>query len=517
MMFVICLATVVLLIAVWRLFKILNRKYYILCLCKRVRPVDGSPLESKVVVIPGTTPFGNNFDILQNTPSGVFNYVRNASARARLKQMNYFFYFLMAPMYNVIRAEEAEEIFQSPKLITKNVIYELLWPFLGEGLLISTDQKWHSRRKALTPAFHFNVLQSFLIIFKEECKKLVHILNEKIDTELELNQLIPSFTLNNICETALGVNLDDLAEGKQYRDAIHALESVIVQRLCNPLFYFWLYFYLFGEYGKHVKNLKIAHDFSQNIIKRRRQEFKQQQRHGSDDYGRKKRYAMLDTLLAAEENGQIDHQGICDEVNTFMFEGYDTTSTCLIFTLLMLSIHEDVQERCFEELQQLAGDDIDDLSVFDFNELVYLECVIKESLRMFPSVPFIGRLCTEETVVNGLIMPKDTQINIHIYDIMRDPRHFPQPNEYRPERFLPENTVNRHPFAFVPFSAGQRNCIGQKFAILEIKVLLASILKNFRILPVTRFEDIIFEYGIVLRTQQNIKVKFISRTGNSEK
>ncbi|XP_070073765.1 probable cytochrome P450 4ac1 isoform X3 [Drosophila takahashii] len=413
-------------------------------------------------------------------------------------------------MYNVVRAEEAEEIFQSTKLITKNVVYELIRPFLGDGLLISTDQKWHSRRKALTPAFHFNVLQSFLAIFKEECNKLLKVLDKNEDGELCLNQVIPQFTLNNICETALGVKLDDMSEGNEYRRAIHAIEEVIIQRLCNPLMYYNWYFFLCGDYRKHVEKLRIVHDFSSRIIERKRQQFQQKQLGEVDEFGKKQRYAMLDTLLAAEAEGQIDHEGICDEVNTFMFEGYDTTSTCLIFTLLMLALHEDVQRRCYEELEQLP-EDSDDISVFQFNELVYLECVIKESLRMFPSVPFIGRTCVEESVVNGMVMPKDTQISIHIYDIMRDPRHFPNPNQFQPERFLPENTVNRHPFAFVPFSAGQRNCIGQKFAILEIKVLLAAVIRNFKLLPVTQLEDLTFENRIVLRTKQNVKVKLSKR------
>ncbi|BFF95801.1 probable cytochrome P450 4ac1 [Drosophila madeirensis] len=491
------------------LLRRVNRRYFVLSLCKRFQTEDGSPLESKIAVMPGRTRFGNNFDLLNFTPSTVFNFMRDSCANARGR--NYLWYFFLVPMYNVIRAEEAEEIFQSTKLLTKNVVYDLLRPFLGEGLLTSTDQKWHARRKALTPAFHFNVLQSFLTIFKEECHKLVNVLHESVEAEvLVLNQVIPQFTLNNICETALGVKLDDMAEGYQYRESIHAIEAVILQRICNPFLYNRLYFYLYGDYRKHVDNLKIAHDFSSSIIERKRQQFKRKQLGVVDDFGKKQRYAMLDTLLAAEADGQIDHQGICDEVNTFMFEGYDTTSTCLIFTLLMLALHEDVQEKCLEEVSGLP-EDTDSISVFEFNELVFLECAIKESLRMFPSVPFIGRQCMEECVVNGLVMPKDTQINIHIYDIMRDPRHFPNPNEYQPERFLPANTVDRHPFAFVPFSAGQRNCIGQKFAILEMKVLLVAVLRNFKILPVTRLEDLTIENGIVLRTQQKVKVKLVKR------
>ncbi|XP_032595046.1 probable cytochrome P450 4ac1 isoform X2 [Drosophila grimshawi] len=498
-MFMTLLTYGLLIVALWTLLKCLNRKYFILSLVKRVQTQDGSPLDSKVFVIPGKTRFGSNFDLLKMTPS---------------KGRNYLWYFLFAPLYNVVRAEEADEILQSTKLLTKNIVYDLLKPFMGEGLLISTDRKWHSRRKMLTPAFHFNVLQMFLDIFKEECHKLLNILHQNVGDELELNHVIPQFTLNNVCETALGVKLDDMEEGNRYRNAIHALEDVMIERVCNPLLYYKPYFYLYGSYRKHIENLKIAHDFSSRIIEQKRQQSKQKRTgsiDGIDEFGRKSRYAMLDTLLEAENEGLIDHQGICDEVNTFMFEGYDTTATCLIFTLLMLALHEDVQQRCFEEVQPLSDKDNEELSVFDFNGLVYLECVIKESLRLFPSVPFVGRFCTEECVVNGLILPKNSQICLHIYDIMRDPVHFPNPSQFQPERFLPENSVNRHPFAFIPFSAGQRNCIGQKFAILEMKVLLVAILQNFQLLPVTRLEDIIFEYGIVLRSQKNIAIKLKRR------
>eukprot|EP00099_Drosophila_melanogaster_P017938 NP_608916.1 Cyp4ac1 [Drosophila melanogaster] len=507
-MWIALLGIPILLAVLTLLLKHINKTYFILSLTKRVRTEDGSPLESKVAIMPGKTRFGNNLDILNFTPASVFNFVRESTAKA--KGQNYLWYFLYAPMYNVVRPEEAEEVFQSTKLITKNVVYELIRPFLGDGLLISTDHKWHSRRKALTPAFHFNVLQSFLGIFKEECKKFLNVLEKNLDAELELNQVIPPFTLNNICETALGVKLDDMSEGNEYRKAIHAIEEVLIQRVCNPLMYYNWYFFVYGDYRKHLQNLRIVHDFSSRIIERKRQQFQQKQLGEVDEFGRKQRYAMLDTLLAAEADGQIDHQGICDEVNTFMFEGYDTTSTCLIFTLLMLALHEDVQKKCYEEVENLP-EDSDDISMFQFNKLVYLECVIKESLRMFPSVPFIGRQCVEETVVNGMVMPKDTQISIHIYDIMRDPRHFPKPDLFQPDRFLPENTVNRHPFAYVPFSAGQRNCIGQKFAILEMKVLLAAVIRNFKLLPATQLEDLTFENGIVLRTQENIKVKLSKR------
>uniref|UniRef100_A0A1B0AEJ9 Cytochrome P450 n=1 Tax=Glossina pallidipes TaxID=7398 RepID=A0A1B0AEJ9_GLOPL len=218
---------------------------------------------------------------------------------------------------------------------------------------------------------------------------------------------------------------------------------------------------------------------------------------------------MLDTLLHQEAQGLIDHQGICEEVETFMFGGYDTISTCLRFALLNLAQYPDIQERCYQEIANFT--DFENLTVFDFNNMEYLGCVIKEALRMYPPAPFIQRRCTNETILNGLILPTNTQINIYIYDIMRDSKHFPEPSVFKPERFLAENTRNMHPFAFVPFSAGSRNCIGQKFAMLEMKAALVAILRTYRVLPVMQTKDVILEYGITLKTKQKLFVKLEPR------
>ncbi|XP_004536188.1 probable cytochrome P450 4ac1 [Ceratitis capitata] len=488
--------------------KRLSKDYYLWAPCKRLKTVDGSRLSEKVYVVPGTTVFGNNFDILGSTPETIFLWCRELYRRTNGK--SYILNFFRVSVYSITSPEDVQEVFQSQTLITKGVIYELARPFLGDGLLVSSDQHWHDRRKLLTPAFHFNILQSFIEVFKNESLKLIKSIKAEANGVVNLHDLIPEFTLNNVCETALGVSLDDIPGSKEYRRSIHNLELVMVNRLCNPLMYYETMFYLFGDHKKFYRDVKVAHDFSSMIIEKKREEFKSRQRAGKLDEqaNKRKRYAMLDTLFYAEARGVIDHQGICDEVNTFMFEGYDTTSVCVIFTLLNLALHQDIQEKCYQEVQNL---DLTTLSIFEFNQLEYLERVIKEVLRLYPSVPFIARHCAQTTEINGLILPPDTEINIHIFDIMRDERHFPDPLRFDPDRFLPENSVNRHPFAFVPFSAGSRNCIGQKFAMLEIKAILVGILQNFQLLPVTTLEEINFENGLVLRTKENVKVQMIKR------
>lgn len=103
----------------------------------------------------------------------------------------------------------------------------------------------------------------------------------------------------------------------------------------------------------------------------------------------------------------------------------------------------------------------ENITYAELNGLKYMECVIKETLRLYPSAPFIARYSDNELVTKtGVIIPKDVNVYIHIYDIHRNPKHWENPEKFYPDRFLPANSINRHPFSFVPFSAGARTCIG---------------------------------------------------------
>lgn len=102
------------------------------------------------------------------------------------------------------------------------------------------------------------------------------------------------------------------------------------------------------------------------------------------------------------------------------------------------------------------------MDISQLNKLKYLDYFVKETMRLYPSVPIMGRATVQETELsNGLILPKATQITIHVFDIHRNPKFWDSPEEFKPERFSPENSQNRHTYAYIPFSAGQRNCIGK--------------------------------------------------------
>ncbi|KAL6467406.1 hypothetical protein MHYP_G00252100 [Metynnis hypsauchen] len=195
---------------------------------------------------------------------------------------------------------------------------------------------------------------------------------------------------------------------------------------------------------------------------------------------------------------------IQEEVDTFMFEGHDTTAAAMNWAVHLLGSHPDVQRKVHQELFEVFGESERPINTEDLKRLRYLECVIKEALRLFPSVPFFARSICEDTRIGGYKVPKGTNAIIMPYALHRDPRYFPDPEEFRPERFLPENSAGRHPYSYIPFSAGLRNCIGQRFALMEEKVILASILRYFDIEACQKREELRPVGELVLRPEQGI-------------
>uniref|UniRef100_A0A671LEK1 aromatase n=1 Tax=Sinocyclocheilus anshuiensis TaxID=1608454 RepID=A0A671LEK1_9TELE len=190
-----------------------------------------------------------------------------------------------------------------------------------------------------------------------------------------------------------------------------------------------------------------------------------------------------------------------------MFEGHDTTAASMNWALHLIGSHPEVQKAVQAELQEVFDRHV---GVEDLKKLRCLECVIKESLRIFPSVPLLLLLCC--SVADGFKVPKGVNAVIIPYALHRDPRYFPEPEEFRPERFLPENSKGRHPYAYIPFSAGPRNCIGQRFAMMEEKVVLATILRHFDVEACQSREELRPLGELILRPEKGIWIKLQRRT-----
>lgn len=395
---------------------------------------------------------------------------------------------------------------------SKSEIYDFLHSWLGTGLLTSTGEKWQKRRKILTPAFHFNILKDFLKIFNDETKQLVDVLSENCDKPyIDVKVPITDFTLTSIADTAMGITLgksDD--EQLKYRQSVYKFADITIYRSMRP----WLFnnfIYNFSKTkGEEREAVKILHAFTNKVVDTRKKDLKNKDKK-DDTYSVRKKLAMLDLLLTYQSEGaDISDEGIREEVDTFMFEGHDTTSLALCFLLMILANEKVHQDLVYEEIMDVVGTKTPDFD--ELQNLKHMELCIKECLRLYPSVPLIGRTLGEDlTTRSGYTIAKGTDVALSIYDMHHSPRLYDDPEKFDPYRFLSENSKNRHPFAYMPFSAGPRNCIGQKFAMLELKAALCGILQSFKLEPVDTPKDMKFFVELVLRTSNPIRVKFVKR------
>ncbi|XP_015512313.1 cytochrome P450 4c3 isoform X1 [Neodiprion pinetum] len=449
------------------------------------------------------------------------------------------------PYVFLSKASTVEPILGSSRHLAKSKDYRFLQPWLGTGLLTSSGKvdrrpennsksllnvrsqisvpsfpgkKWHSRRKILTPTFHFKILQDFVDIFSEQTEILVEKMSKEAGKgSFNIFPYITHCALDIICETAMGrrVYAQDDSESV-YVKAVYEMGGIVQTRQAT-LWYHpdWL-FRLTSFYKKHQNNLKILHKFSMKVISERRQVI--EDRLAEIEYDKEqcvnKKLAFLDLLIEASRGGTLlSDEDIREEVDTFMFEGHDTTSSAMSWTLFLLGCHSEIQEKVVAELEEIFGEGNSERrpSMQDLHAMKYLERCIKEALRLYPSVPLLARQVSVDTKIGKYVVPRGTTAIIAVPMLHRDSKVFPNPECFDPDRFLPENMIGRHPYAYLPFSAGPRNCIGQKYAILEEKAVLSGVLRKYKIEAACRREDIIVSGELVTRAKHGLVVKITAR------
>ncbi|XP_058240637.1 cytochrome P450 4V2 [Hemibagrus wyckioides] len=420
------------------------------------------------------------------------------------------------PFLFLYHAETVEPVLNNSLHMDKAYSYKFLHPWLGTGLLTSTGNKWRSRRKLLTPTFHFSILNDFLEVMNEQAEVLVDRLDDHAGKKpFNCFSHITLCALDIICETAMGKKIYAQSnQDSEYVHSVYRMSDLISKRQRKPWYWPDFAFHYFGDGKEHNHCLKILHTFTESVIREREvYGYHDMESDSESKLGKKKRRAFLDMLLKTtdEDGNKLTHQDIREEVDTFMFEGHDTTAAGMNWAIHLLGAHPEIQRKVQQELYEVFGDSDRPINNEDLKKLRYLECVIKEALRIFPSVPFFARTICEDTHINGYKVPKGVNVIILTYALHRDPRFFPEPEEFRPERFLPENTAGRNPYCYIPFSAGLRNCIGQRFALMEEKVILASILRSFNIVSCQKRDDLKPHGDLVLRPEQGIWITLEKR------
>uniref|UniRef100_A0A8C4W4Z5 unspecific monooxygenase n=1 Tax=Gopherus evgoodei TaxID=1825980 RepID=A0A8C4W4Z5_9SAUR len=188
-------------------------------------------------------------------------------------------------------------------------------------------------------------------------------------------------------------------------------------------------------------------------------------------------FYLFSSLLAGLTDAEILAQAFI-----FIFAGYEPTSNSLCYLAYKLATHPDVQQKLQEEIDSVLPNKAP-LTYNALMQMEYLDMSVNEILRLFPLGGRLERVCKKDVEINGLTIPKDTVVMIPPSILHRIPEYWPEPEEFRPERFSKENKEMMDPYVYLPFGAGPRNCIGMRFALLSMKVAIASLLQNFTFRP----------------------------------
>ncbi|KAG8200762.1 hypothetical protein JTE90_006346 [Oedothorax gibbosus] len=413
------------------------------------------------------------------------------------------------PLVICFKPESVEVILNSNTILKKTFMYEFLNYWFKEGLITSSGSKWRVRRKLLTPAFHFRILGDFQPVIDEQSRVLTSLL--PVGQILDIVQPVTLCTLDILCETAMGIKIDAQRKNSKYIEALKVASEQFSDRVMKPWVWSDMVYYLTPDGRNYKKSVRTMLQFTSSVIRERKQELLIQRKlkieeedKSEEENGKRKRKAFLDLLLDLHINdGVLTERDIREEVDTFMFAGHDTTAMGISWALYNIGLLPDVQARIHEELDRIFGEDRDrPVTTQDVREMKYLECVLKT--KNFISKPgFYFIFCPQD----GHTIPAGTTCMLATFMLHRNPEIFPDPEVFDPDRFLPENCSGRHPFAYVPFSAGPRNCIGQRFAMLEEKTVVANVLRKFRVESLDRRDKLRLTAEMVLRNDGPLRMQ----------
>ncbi|XP_037561991.1 cytochrome P450 4V2-like [Dermacentor silvarum] len=434
-------------------------------------------------------------------------------------------YLFLTPIVGIHTPEAAQALLMGKVKSDKPVLYRFLKPWLGhKSLLMIGGDAWKTKRRIFMQAFHTSAMDGYLGFMRENADCLV----AKIDQLLKESPGEPVVCLENAQKCALDI-IGRFALGEElgvqkekhgnYGTYFHMLTVLISSRTFQP--WNWLdAIYNITPSGRlFQKTLRKIEAIVKGVMKNRKnvlqklhdetQDHEEQALPNSDGDGS----LFLDSLLLAHiKNPSYTLDEARKDADFMMFAGSDSSSCAISWSLYLLGLHPEKQRKVQQELDDVLGHDPDRFyTMDDLKRLEYMECCVKETLRLFPPFPFIGKVLDEDLVIDGYTLPQGLACFINIFSLHRNPNQFDKPEEYMPERFMSEENSRRHPYSYIPFSAGPKNCIGQKFVMMEVKVVLAKILTKFTIESTRPLEEVEMTFEIVLKAKGGLPVWFRRR------
>uniref|UniRef100_A0A182JFN9 Uncharacterized protein n=1 Tax=Anopheles atroparvus TaxID=41427 RepID=A0A182JFN9_ANOAO len=422
-------------------------------------------------------------------------------------------------------ATDLQTVLNSPNCLEKADVYRFFQCELG--LFSAPASVWKVHRKHLSPCFNAKILASFVSIFNDKSSVLVNQLAAHVGQRglFNVNEYIAKCTLDMVCATTLGTNMNlQNEDGDEYVAAIERAAELLNHRLYKVWLHpEWIY-RLTADYKIQKQCYATAYKMSRKVLALKSHELAEiasaRGRKGrpnpdgppEEDYRKPQIY--IDQLFRlARETDVFDEKAIRDEIDTIILGGNETSALTLSHVVLMLAIHQDVQQRVYEEMVEVLGAGSTSKVESDhLPRLLYMEMVLKETMRLFPVGPLIARQCTADTKISNTTIPPGVTVVLGIFNVQRSEEHWgPSAGVFDPNRFTPELTATRHPYSFLPFSAGPRNCIGYKYGLMSMKVLLCHLLTAYRFTTDLTMDQLTLKLNITLKIANKHMVRIAKR------
>ncbi|CAH4033374.1 unnamed protein product [Pieris brassicae] len=360
-------------------------------------------------------------------------------------------------------------------------------PLFGNSLSTAEGERWRLVRKLMTPSFHFKTLEKRIEAVNKHCDRLFELWDNQ--NRVDAYKYLKPFMLDIVCSSLMGVDMNFLDSiDHPFFEAGDAAMKIVTENY----FSYWRSIPRFVSLTKLYKETqrvsKLLDDTTNEVIAQRRRKI-----HKLIEYAENNKNPDMELDVLIENDCLLDrlilsklHCGVAltenmiyEEVKLFCWTGHHTTGIVLSHALYCIAKFPEVQNRVLDEQKLIFNKDM--LKKPNHKELIemkYLEAVIKESIRVVPTITKISRhLKNDIQLKDGRVVPANTTVVVFYKGMYQDPKLFTEPEEYNPDRFF----LPMHNYAFVPFSSGPRNCIGFRYAWVAMKASISNIIRRYEL------------------------------------
>ncbi|XP_062554271.1 cytochrome P450 4c21-like [Armigeres subalbatus] len=425
------------------------------------------------------------------------------------KEKLFRFYLGPKTVFGTNDPSTAQQILSDPDCMDKPYVYDY---FLADcGVFAAKTTIWRSQRKALNPTSNVKVLQEYIPTFCRINKAMVERLKLIPDGKtINFMDYASRLAVELICASTLDFDINQFDDPDGFAHNMERVFYVASRRMLNVHLQLDTIYQWTKDYREERALRNKMECYAMKIYESAEKRFSPCDEDDESDASEKPR--ILVHQLFNNKRRKFEKLEILHNIYTIIAAGTDTTANAVSFTCLQLAMHPEHQERLHKEIIEMFPDSDPLITMERLASLPYLDMVLKECLRLYPAAWIVMRENSADVIIDDFVFPKGCKFAVNIFSMHRRVDVWgPDANLFNPERFSEDRAEKRHRYAFLPFSGGRRDCLGARYAMLSMRIMMVYLVKNFRFITSMREENIRFRFDALLRIQGGHQLQLIRR------